>query len=763
MAEEEVIAIPVQPSDHKRKLENLESEILEQQHAGSIDNDVSVDDDKNASDYCQPKRLKLDDEAVDGLGIGGTVENSGDVESKEEGTEKPIAQSDENQDGNPLIEKVQETIDAEESDNKMEDNGKPEDNQLVTPEVVTSQDVSVEESKEVNISGSQNEGEDDSKETNDVVAQKEVENGSKEVTDCDSQKEDEANAGGESKEVNGSVSHDEIGDESKEVNGGSTHKEVDDTQSTTRRIDVPSSKVGTLIGKGGEMVRYLQVNSGAKIQIRRDAEADPSSALRPVEIIGTVSCIEKAEKLINAVIAEVEAGGVPALAARGVPEQMEIKVPSDKVGVIIGRGGETIKNMQTKSRARIQLIPQNEGDASKERTVRISGDKRQIDIATALIKDVMYQDGRPSPYSGGFNQQAYQPRGPGGPPQWGSRGPHGPHSMPYNYHHGGPYPSQGSHFRPPNSGGYPPQHMPPRSGYGSGWEQRPPHSGPYDYYGRQGGQNPGPVPSHGASYSQAGAQQTYGQMYDQPHYDNPPMHQSYGGYGGSQQGYPSAGGQHQMQQPSRPYGMQGSAEQGYGPPRPAAPPGDVPYQGPTPAAPSYGSTPAAASYGSTPAAPSYGSTPAAPSYGSNMAQQQQYGYASSAPTQQTYPSYSSAAPSDGYNGTQPPAVAPAYEQHGAQPASGVQQTSGGYGQVPPTGGYSSYPSTQPAYGNTPAQSNGNYGYIGSQYPSYGGGNASAYAAPTGQTAYSQTAPPQAGYEQSATQSAGYAAAPGTAQ
>lgn len=53
------------------------------------------------------------------------------------------------------------------------------------------------------------------------------------------------------------------------------------------------------------MVRYLQVNSGAKIQIRRDAEADPNSALRPVEIIGTVACIEKAEKLINAVIAEV--------------------------------------------------------------------------------------------------------------------------------------------------------------------------------------------------------------------------------------------------------------------------------------------------------------------------------------------------------------------------------------------------------------------------------------------------------------------------
>lgn len=61
-----------------------------------------------------------------------------------------------------------------------------------------------------------------------------------------------------------------------------------------------------LIGKGGETIRYLQVNSGAKIQILRDSEADPNSALRPVEIIGSVTCIENAEKLINAVIAEVK-------------------------------------------------------------------------------------------------------------------------------------------------------------------------------------------------------------------------------------------------------------------------------------------------------------------------------------------------------------------------------------------------------------------------------------------------------------------------
>lgn len=37
----------------------------------------------------------------------------------------------------------------------------------------------------------------------------------------------------------------------------------------------------------------------------RDADADPHAATRPVELIGTLESINKAEKLINDVIAEV--------------------------------------------------------------------------------------------------------------------------------------------------------------------------------------------------------------------------------------------------------------------------------------------------------------------------------------------------------------------------------------------------------------------------------------------------------------------------
>ncbi|XP_057993701.1 uncharacterized protein LOC131174431 isoform X2 [Hevea brasiliensis] len=153
--------------------------------------------------------------------------------------------------------------------------------------------------------------------------------------------------------------------------------------------------------KGGETIRYLQYNSGAKIQITRDADANPQSTTRPVEIIGTLSNIKKAEKLINAVIAEADAGGSPSPVARGLPsaqtsgvgEQLEMQVPNEKVGLIISRGGDAIKALRAKSGARIQLIPQHlpEGDGAKERTVRVTGDRKQIEMAREMIKDVTNQ------------------------------------------------------------------------------------------------------------------------------------------------------------------------------------------------------------------------------------------------------------------------------------------------------------------------------------------------------------------------------------
>ncbi len=64
-------------------------------------------------------------------------------------------------------------------------------------------------------------------------------------------------------------------------------------------------QVGLVIGKGGETIKYLQHQSGARIQVARDADSDPRLSTRQVELTGTPEQINRAEQLVKDVIAEV--------------------------------------------------------------------------------------------------------------------------------------------------------------------------------------------------------------------------------------------------------------------------------------------------------------------------------------------------------------------------------------------------------------------------------------------------------------------------
>ncbi|EOY32075.1 hypothetical protein QUC31_019557 [Theobroma cacao] len=78
-------------------------------------------------------------------------------------------------------------------------------------------------------------------------------------------------------------------------------------------------------------------------------DADPNFMARPVELMGTTKQIAKTEQLINDVLVEV--------------------------GLVIGKGGETIKNMKARIGARIQVIPLHlpPSDPSIERSFHIDG------------------------------------------------------------------------------------------------------------------------------------------------------------------------------------------------------------------------------------------------------------------------------------------------------------------------------------------------------------------------------------------------------
>uniref|UniRef100_A0A7N0U7N6 K Homology domain-containing protein n=1 Tax=Kalanchoe fedtschenkoi TaxID=63787 RepID=A0A7N0U7N6_KALFE len=504
------------------------------------------------------------------------------------------------------------------------------------------------------------------------------------------------------------------------VQEAAQEKANSDTHTMSRKMDVPNNKVGVLIGKAGDTIRYLQINSGAKIQITRDAEADPRAPTRPVELIGSLESIEKAEKLIKDVISEADAGGAPSLVARGIAsaqtvaqaEQIQMHVPNDKVGMIIGKGGETIKYLQTTSGARIQLIPQHlpEGDQSTERVVRVTGDKKQIEIAREMIMEVMTQPMRHSPRFGGYNQQTDRFRGASG--AWGPHGGHYGQPSGYDYYQRA-YPPQNPLHRPPAYGHYPGPRYGPRGGYGGpGWQQQPPMQRPsYDNYGRSGhfmdgsagarghsmSPNMGPIPSqashdygHQPQYPNAVPPPSgYGHGYDEMKYGTQaPVQHPYGGQGNTQpayyQGHTGYAPDQQYGKPA-PYAMpipsQPAAPQAYGPPRPIQ---------------------QEASY------PAVNSASVQP-YVQNVPPQQPAPYVAGAPAQPSYPTYPA---TDAYAQPQQ-AAAPGYVQQAvpgyAQPVA--QQAPGVYAsQGMQPGSYASYPTAQPAYPDQSAAASAVYNY-----------------------------------------------------
>lgn len=67
-------------------------------------------------------------------------------------------------------------------------------------------------------------------------------------------------------------------------------------------IPVPNDCVGLIIGKGGDTIRQLQMESGAKIQVAK--KEIPNSNLRNVFVEGTPEKYQRAKEMIEEIIRE---------------------------------------------------------------------------------------------------------------------------------------------------------------------------------------------------------------------------------------------------------------------------------------------------------------------------------------------------------------------------------------------------------------------------------------------------------------------------
>ncbi|TKR72978.1 hypothetical protein L596_020354 [Steinernema carpocapsae] len=140
-------------------------------------------------------------------------------------------------------------------------------------------------------------------------------------------------------------------------------------------VIVPRASVGMIIGKGGETIKRLGVESGAKIQFKPDD--DPNAPDRCATIQGTPDQITKATQLISDLVNKSGAGTQS--------EVFFMHVPANKTGLVIGKGGETIKQICGESGAHVELSRDPPPNAS-EKVFIIKGSGYQIHHAQHIIR-----------------------------------------------------------------------------------------------------------------------------------------------------------------------------------------------------------------------------------------------------------------------------------------------------------------------------------------------------------------------------------------
>jgi far upstream element-binding protein len=151
--------------------------------------------------------------------------------------------------------------------------------------------------------------------------------------------------------------------------------------------------VGLIIGRGGDTLKRIEQVTGTKVQFA-SSELGHSEPIRRVTVQGPLDGIKEARAMIQKVMDASSDGGVAIPAApTAIPAALpsvSYKIPNHKVGLAIGRGGETIKMLQDRSGAKVFIAPDHSvKPGESDRHVSIAGDEASIARAKTLLNELV--------------------------------------------------------------------------------------------------------------------------------------------------------------------------------------------------------------------------------------------------------------------------------------------------------------------------------------------------------------------------------------
>ena len=152
---------------------------------------------------------------------------------------------------------------------------------------------------------------------------------------------------------------------------------------------IPNFVAGKLIGKGGSNINELETKYNASIQVSPNKEFYPGTDERIVTISAEPDqIIEFSKYMIEKVQVSQESDRMFA----GFQHEFKIIITNVAVGLVMGKGGSTIKVIQEESNAKINICKQDESSVRGERLLKISGSVEQRLEACTKIIDKMAEE-----------------------------------------------------------------------------------------------------------------------------------------------------------------------------------------------------------------------------------------------------------------------------------------------------------------------------------------------------------------------------------
>ncbi|XP_034452993.1 far upstream element-binding protein 2 isoform X3 [Hippoglossus hippoglossus] len=149
----------------------------------------------------------------------------------------------------------------------------------------------------------------------------------------------------------------------------------------TEECNVPDAMVGLIIGRGGEQINKIQQDSGCKVQIAHDSAG---LSERTVSLTGSPDAIQRAKALIDDIVSR---GHESTNGQAGSMQEMII--PAGKAGLIIGKGGETIRQLQERAGVKMILIQDGSQPPNVDKPLRIIGDPYKVQQAKEMVNEIL--------------------------------------------------------------------------------------------------------------------------------------------------------------------------------------------------------------------------------------------------------------------------------------------------------------------------------------------------------------------------------------